>query len=458
MPAESSSVTPPAPLSLLVSSPMSVLARVALAALMCCSVPAGVASAQASLPRSATGQFLSDWIAAYNAGDSASLERLKLQAPGVSLPKMATAKEGGGLALERVLASDARHLEAVLYGGDPASQRLMVLTTSSSDASRIARFVLVTIPAGRPLDELLISPEQKQRVIHGAVRALREHYVIPELGSKVADSLQAREKRSVYRSIASGRYLAEMLTAELRDVSGDRHLRVDFSVPTLPADFNAPPTIAQEQANMRQLRRANCTFLRAERTDGNIGVLKFNGFGAPKYCASTAAAAVEFLSGTDALIIDLRDNNGGDPDMVTLLCSFFFQQRTRLTTMFTRESGKAEDIWSDETLPGGIADSVPVYILTSRRTFSAGEAFAYQLQMLKRATIVGEVTGGGARPSRPRRIDDHFFINIPYAQMINPVSGTDWEGVGVQPDVRVPEGDALDTARRLATARLAERR
>jgi C-terminal processing protease CtpA/Prc len=144
--------------------------------------------------------------------------------------------------------------------------------------------------------------------------------------------------------------------------------------------------------------------------------------------------------------------------MVTLLCSFFFQKRTRLTTMFTRESGRAEDIWSDETRPGGIADSVPVYVLTSRRTFSAGEAFAYQLQMLKRATIVGEVTGGGARPARPRRIDDHFFMNVPYARMINPVSGTDWEGVGVQPDVRVPEGEALETARRLAAARLAERR
>lgn len=116
------------------------------------------------------------------------------------------------------------------------------------------------------------------------------------------------------------------------------------------------------------------------------------------------------------------------------------------------------DIWSDESVQGRIADSVPVFVLTSRRTFSAGEAFAYQLQMLKRATIVGDVTGGGARPSRPRRLDDHFAINVPYARMINPVSGTDWEGVGVQPDVRVPEGDALDTARRLAAARLAERR
>jgi hypothetical protein len=425
---------------------------------MCCSLPARAALAQTTLPRSVAGQFLSDWIEAYNAGDSASFERLKLRAPGVPLPKERIAKKDSGITLERVLASDARHLEAVLRGGDPVSQRLVVLATSTSDATRIASFSLVTIPPGRPLDELLVSPEQKQRVLEGAARTLREHYVMPELGSRVADSLQARAKRGAYQRIASGRYLADALTTELREVSGDRHLRVDFSVRTLPADFNAPPTVAQEQASQRQLRRANCTFLRAERADGNIGVLKFNGFGASKYCASTAAAAVEFLSGTDALIIDLRDNNGGDPDMVTLLCSFFFQKRTRLTTMFTRESGRAEDIWSDETRPGGIADSVPVYVLTSRRTFSAGEAFAYQLQMLKRATIVGEVTGGGARPARPRRIDDHFFMNVPYARMINPVSGTDWEGVGVQPDVRVPEGEALETARRLAAARLAERR
>lgn len=439
-------------------SPMSPIARVALAVLLCCSVPARAALAQATMPRSATGQFLSDWIDAVNAGDSASFERLRLKSPGVPLPRPATAKAGSGLVLERVLASDERHVEAVLRGGDPANQRLVVLTTSRGDTSRIASFVLVTIPSGRPLDELLVSPEQKQRVLEGASRALREHHVLPEVGSMVADTIQSRAERGAYRSIASGRYLADALTTELREISSDRHLRVDFSVPKLPVDFTAPPTIAQEEANRRQLRRANCTFLKAERLDGNIGVLKFNGFGNPKFCASTAIAAVDFLSATDALIIDLRDNNGGDPDMVTLMCSFFFQQRTRLTTMFTRESGRAEDIWSDESVQGRIADSVPVFVLTSRRTFSAGEAFAYQLQMLKRATIVGEVTGGGARPSRPRRLDDHFAINVPYARMINPVSGTDWEGGGVQPDVRVTEGDALDTARRLASARLAQRR
>ena len=429
---------------------MSPLVRYALVALICVSVPPRVALAQTPVPRSATGRFLSDWIEASNAGDSASVERLQRQAPGVQLPRMAASVAGGGLSVERVLASDEHHLEAVLRGGTPASQRLVVLTTTKGDVSRIASFTLVTIPPGRPLDELLVSAEQKRRVLDGAARLLRAHYVIPELGAQVADSLEARTNRGAYRNVASGRYLANTLTAEVREISGDRHLRVDFSVPTLPADFDAPPTSAQEAATRSQLRRANCAFVRAERVDGNIGVLKVNGFGAPKYCASTATAAVEFLSATDALIIDLRDNNGGDPDMVTLLCSFFFQRRTRLTTMYTRESGRAEDVWTVDSLSGRIADSVPLYILTSSRTFSAGEALAYQLQMLKRATIVGEVTGGGARPARPRRIDDHFFINVPYARMISPVSGTDWEGVGVQPDVRVPEAEALDTARRLA--------
>lgn len=157
------------------------------------------------------------------------------------LPRLTTAKAGSGLVLERVLASDERHVEAVLRGGDPASQRLVVLTTSKGDASRIASFVLVTIPSGRPLDELLVSPEQKQRVLEGASRALREHHVLPEVGSMVSDTIQARAERGAYRSIASGRYLADALTTELREISRDRHLRVDFSVPKLPVDFAAPP-------------------------------------------------------------------------------------------------------------------------------------------------------------------------------------------------------------------------
>ncbi|WP_291163202.1 hypothetical protein [Gemmatimonas sp. UBA7669] len=220
---------------------MSPLARVALAVLLCCSVPARPALAQATLPRSATGQFLSDWVDAVNAGDSATFERLRLRAPGVLLPKPATGTAGSGLVLERVLASDERHVEAVLRGGEPASQRLVVLTTPKGDASRIASFVLVTIPSGRPLDELLVSPEQKQRVLDGASRALREHHVLAEVGSMVADTIQSRAERGAYRSSAAGRYLAELLTTELREISSDRHLGVDSSVPKLPVDFAAPP-------------------------------------------------------------------------------------------------------------------------------------------------------------------------------------------------------------------------
>jgi C-terminal processing protease CtpA/Prc len=158
------------------------------------------------------------------------------------------------------------------------------------------------------------------------------------------------------------------------------------------------------------------------------------------------------------LIIDLRDNGGGRPDMVAYLSSYLFDSRTHLNDLWTRRTDKTEEFWTRDTIPGRRFGGVkPVYVLTSAQTFSGGEEFTYNLKNLKRATIVGETTGGGAHPVSGHRIDEHFRIDVPFARAINPITHTNWEGVGVTPDVVVPAKDALDTAQRLLREKLPPR-
>jgi C-terminal processing protease CtpA/Prc len=189
-----------------------------------------------------------------------------------------------------------------------------------------------------------------------------------------------------------------------------------------------------------------------------LGYLKFNGFGDPEICAPTAIAAMNFLGGVDALIFDLRQNGGGDPKMVALLCSYLFEHPTHLNDLWTRKGDETQQFWTLPYVPGKRLPSIPVYVLTSHRTFSGAEEFTNNLKVLKRATIVGEVTGGGAHPVGGHRIDDRFTIGVPFARAINPITKTNWEGVGVEPDVKVSADDALTTAQALAEKELANRR
>lgn len=200
----------------------------------------------------------------------------------------------------------------------------------------------------------------------------------------------------------------------------------------------------------REMDEINCGFRKAEQLDGNVGYLKFNMFAPPEICGPTASAAMNFLAGTRALILDLRDNGGGSPSMVAFVASYLFDRRTHINDLWTRRTDSTQEFWTQDSVPGRrFGGEKPVYVLTSANTFSGAEEFAYDLKTLKRATIVGETTGGGAHPVRGRRIDDHFMIGVPFARAINPITHTNWEGVGVEPDVKVSASEALATAQKL---------
>lgn len=294
---------------------------------------------------------------------------------------------------------------------------------------------------------------------------LDRNYVLPEVAATLAKSLRAAIAAGTYDGIETPDALAERLTADLRDWSHDQHLRVSTAdrgpavvrggPPPAGGRGTGEPTVIIDTGPRRGGGPPNFGFVRLEILDGNIGYLDLRGFRPEAAARDTASAAMALLANSRAIVIDLRRNGGGSPDMVRYLASYFFGEAPVLLDRFYDcPSNTMTEQRTLASLPGKRMPAVPLYILTSRRTFSAGEAFAYALQALERATVVGEVTGGGAHPSNDMPIGAGLVAVVPVARSINPVTGTDWEGAGVQPDLRVDADQALDTAIKDALKRI----
>jgi len=199
---------------------------------------------------------------------------------------------------------------------------------------------------------------------------------------------------------------------------------------------------------MRQMGRLdNFGIRRVERLDGNVGYLDLRRVAMAANAGPAIAAAMELVAGTYALILDLRNNGGGSPEGVALWCSYLLtEEPTHLNDIFHADTGETRQFWALPYVPGTRYVDRPVYVLTSRHTFSGGEELCYNLQALGRAELIGETTGGGAHPTRGYPISRAVMIGIPFARSVNPVTGTNWEGTGVTPDVAVPEDEAYDVA------------
>lgn len=304
--------------------------------------------------------------------------------------------------------------------------------------------------------DMPIDAAAKAEVVRNLARGLRNAYVFPEVGERAAAMLETRLANKEYDSVATARAFGELLTQQLAEIAKDKHLRVRYSSQTLPAASGDPRRSGPPAGMAAQQRKSNFAFEKVERLNGNIGYLKLNGFMDPAGAGAVAAGAMAFLANTDALIIDLRQNGGGRPDMVAVLASYFFRAdaKVHLNDLANRIEGTKNyemmESWTLPTLPAERYLEKPVYLLIGPRTFSGAEEFSYDLQALKRATIVGEPSGGGANPGGPLRLGDHFEAFMPRGHAINPITKTNWEGVGVQPDVRVPQADALNAAQALA--------
>jgi C-terminal processing protease CtpA/Prc len=262
-------------------------------------------------------------------------------------------------------------------------------------------------------------------------------------------------KKGEYDRVTSGKELSRVLNAQLQALSHDKHLQM-LVMDAPPEGKPAPEPTAEE---LRQWRaRRNFGLQKLEVLEGNVGYLALESFMSTEQMAPTLASAMGFLANTDALIIDLRKNFGGKPDTVALVVSYLLDgnESVHINSIRFREGNRLREWWSQPSLPGPRYVGKPVYVLTSHDTPSAGEELAYDLQALERATLVGEVTWGGANPSSGVELTPNFLISVPIGQAINPVTGTNWEGKGVVPDVSVPAADALRVAHVAALKRLEE--
>lgn len=283
-----------------------------------------------------------------------------------------------------------------------------------------------------------------------------EFYVFPDQARRIVERLDARESSGAYRAARDLEGFAQMLTEDLRHPTRDKHLGVHHSAKPLPEAENRPePTPEMDRKFADFLKSRNYGIRKVETLPGNIGYIDLRNFHSARFAKPALSAMMTLVADTDALIVDLRKNGGGDPHAVAWMQSYLFDKRTHLNDMFWRASGRTDAFWTEENVPGKkFGGTKKIYVLTSKDTFSGAEEFSYNLQQLKRGLIVGETTGGGAHPGRTHRIHPHLSVFIPNGRAINPVSKTNWEGTGVVPDVQVKADDALRTAERLAVAEL----
>lgn len=287
----------------------------------------------------------------------------------------------------------------------------------------------------------------RSAIVDSLTAALDTVYVFPDVATAMVGDVRGKLESGEYDDIDDPLAFADRLTEDFRAISHDLHLGVRVSPPPPPREAE-DPAVARARRDT-EARRNNYSFVKVERMAGNVGYLKLDGFSGHPDAGPTAIAAMTFLSGCDAVIIDLTDNGGGSPSMIQLLSSYLFDDRVHLNSFYVRATDDMRQFWTLPHVPGRRFPDTPVYVLTSSHTFSAAEEFTYNLKHMERATIVGETTGGGAHP-----VNRHFFdfgeyhvtISLPFGRAVNPVTGTNWEGKGIEPHVACASDDALGTA------------
>ncbi len=314
-----------------------------------------------------------------------------------------------------------------------------------------------TIPTALAIATLATASHAKpdnQQLIAEVCQTVRDNYVFPDVGQRTADHIAERAGAGHYDHL-EGRDLAAALTRDLRAFTNDRH----FGASALPEGWTPPEEreqAPQEPFDPRQ--HAPFGVQKVERLAGNVGYLDLRGFHPAEHAREAILSAVRLLQGSSTVILDLRKNGGGDPATVQLLCSYFFDasEPVLLNSLYFRPADSTTEFWTNAEYPDLAMPDTPVYVLTSAYTFSGAEECAYNLQTRKRATIVGETTGGGAHPVDGYPIADTLMLMVPVGRAINPITNTNWEGTGITPDVAVPADRALETATRMALERIAE--
>jgi hypothetical protein len=301
----------------------------------------------------------------------------------------------------------------------------------------------------------------KKQIIDSLGKELEEFYIRPNAVGDIKKKLNENYKKGTYKNILNPNEFALKLTTDLLEVSKDLHFRVMYDPEWGASQQKNEDKAVQQKIKAEELieaRKKNFGFQQARILEGNIGYLEFDYFEDPAIASETAAVAMQFLNNTDALIIDLRKNNGGAMEMGQFISSYFYSGKELLLYKYyyyEKNRKKIErEMWLLPSVPGKRLDDIDIYILTSGATFSAAEWMSYSLQNLKRVTIVGEKTAGGAHPVNRTALPNGFSVNIPFGEVKDPITNLDFEGKGVVPDVLCKSEEAINTSHLLALKKL----
>lgn len=277
--------------------------------------------------------------------------------------------------------------------------------------------------------------------------ALRDNYIFPDVGQKAAEKISASLAAGEYDKLADPSAFAARLSADVAAIAHDKHMSV--------SSMSGPPPAPG--GPVRAMPRSEAGIVRADKLAGGVGYIEVVGFPPLPAFKPTVDKAMAVLKGSRALIIDDRRNMGGSPDAVDYLVSYLISSERSIeindiVSRVPKTNNFDHQKFYSQPTPVKFA-KIPVFVLTSKNTFSGGEEFAYDVQTHKLGKIVGEVTGGGANPTGPVDLGHGFVASIPWGRAENPITKTNWEGRGVQPDIKVPAPDAL----KVALARLGQK-
>jgi len=304
---------------------------------------------------------------------------------------------------------------------------------------------------------------EQREIIDSIYSKLEGFYIKPELIPKIKTLFDNNYQNGDYNKIVNRDKFASKLTEDIVNITNDLHFHIVNEPDWVKDKTNSEKENQKEVLRNKEIadaKKENFGFKELKILEGNIGYLDFRTFHDPAYSSETATSVMQFFSNTDALIIDMRNNNGGVLEMAQFISSYFFsQQETPLYKYYYYEKANVKierEMWLLPSVPGKRLNKIDIYILTSGATFSSAEWMSYSLQNLNRVTIIGEQTAGGAHPVDRKILVNGFVINIPFGEVKDPNTNTDFEGIGVTPDIKISANKALEKAHYFALEKLSK--
>lgn len=298
--------------------------------------------------------------------------------------------------------------------------------------------------------ETTLSAAYKKETIEKLSLLIQDFYIYPDIAKKTSEHLYKQYEAGYFDKYKDNETFATVLTESVQSINKDKHMRIMSNKPYIAPQNTLEAKSAHRMGQINNYRSINHGFTALKMLEGNVAYLDLRMFAPMDRAKEMVDAYMKLLSMSDAVIIDLTHNGGGDPYMVQYLCSYFFDKKLHLNSLYYREGDRTEEFWTLEKVEGKKLVDIPLFIMIGEETFSGAEEFSYNMQTQKRATLIGQTSAGAANPGGTRGINEHLSVFIPTGRAINPITNTSWEGVGVQPEIHTKMEETLEQAHILA--------